>query len=200
MNIIDSIRVQRFHQSRIADFGEESTQALGWKNFHSQQARFEMLEGIGDMNNCSVLDIGCGHGDLRAYLDDKYPKMRYMGIDNMEVFLDIAIARYAHLPNTVFFLGDCYNAELPRMDYVLASGSLIYHSSHPDFIYNIITKLFITCRIAFGFNLLSRVEVPDGILVAHNPQVILEHCRTLTSNVVMHEGYIDDDFTIWMYK
>lgn len=200
MNLIDKAIIQRYHQARIQDFGEDTTQALGWKNFYSQQARFAMLEDIGDMNGCSVLDIGCGHGDLRVYLNDKYPQMRYMGIDQMEEFLDIAIERYAHLPETAFFLGDCYSAELPRMDYVLASGSLSYHSTEPDFIYQIITKLFYTCRIALGFNLLSRVEAPGGILMAYNPQQIVEHCHKLTSRVILHEGYFDDDFTVWMYK
>lgn len=200
MNVIDNIRVQRFHKSRIDDFGEGTTQALGWKNFYSQQARFAMLEGIGDMNDCSVLDVGCGHGDLRAYLDDKYPRMRYIGIDQMEEFLEIAVERYGDMPETSFFAGDCYTAELPRMDYVLACGSLSYHNSDSGFIYNIITKLFITCRIAFGFNLMSRVEAPGGILMAYNPQQILAHCQTLTSNVVLHQGYFEDDFTVWMYK
>lgn len=200
MNVIDNIRVQRFHKSRIDDFGEGTTQALGWKNFYSQQARFAMLEGIGNMNDCSVLDVGCGHGDLRAYLDDKYPRMRYMGIDQMEEFLEVAVERYGDMPETSFFAGDCYTAELPRMDYVLACGSLSYHNSDPGFIYNIITKLFITCRIAFGFNLMSRVKAPGGILMAYDVQQIMEHCKTLTSNVLLHQGYFEDDFTIWMYK
>ena len=200
MDLIDGLMVRSFHKARIRDFGEESTQALGWKNFYSQQARFAMLEGIGDMNGCSALDVGCGHGDLRAYLDDKYPQMRYLGIDQMEDFLDTAIERYAHLPETAFFLGDFYAAELPHMDFVIACGSLSYHRSDPDFIYQIITKLFKTCRIAFGFNLLSKVDAPGGILVAYDPQVILKHCQTLTGNVILHEGYFDGDFTVWMYK
>ncbi len=200
MNVIDNVLIHRFHEARIHDFGEGTAQALGWKNFHSQQARFAMLQGIGDMNNCSVLDVGCGHGDLRAYLGSQYPQLRYMGIDQMEEFLDIAIERYGHLPETAFFLGDCYTAELPHMDYVLACGSLSYYNSEPDFIFRVITKLFITCRIAFGFNLLSRVEAPGGILMAYNPLSIINHCSTLTSNVVLHEGYFDGDFTVWMYK
>jgi trans-aconitate methyltransferase len=200
MTIVDRLTVRRFHEIRVDQHGEGTTQALGWKNFHSQQARFAMLEDIGDMNDCSVLDIGCGHGDLRAYLDDKYPRLRYAGIDQMESFLDIAIDRYAHLPNTVFYHGDCYSAELPGMDYVLACGSLSYRNSDEDFIEQMISKLFNTCRIALGFNLLSRVDEPGGILMAYSPEVIVKYCRTLTDNVILHEGYFDDDFTIWMYK
>ena len=200
MNLIDYAHIHRFHEARIRDFGEGSTQALGWKNFYSQQARFAMLEDIGDMNDCSVLDAGCGHGDLRAYLDDKYPRMRYLGIDQMEDFLDVAIERYANLPETAFFLGDFYSAELPRTDYVLACGSLSYYSTEPDFVYQAITRLFNSCRIAFGFNLMSKVDHPGGVLVAYEPEAVMQHCRKLTDNVILHEGYFEGDFTVWMYR
>ena len=199
MTLVDNLNVRRYHEMRIKEHGEDSTQALGWKNFYSQQARFAMLEDIGNMNDHSVLDVGCGHGDLRAYLDDKYPRMRYAGIDQMESFLDIAIDRYAHLPETAFYQGDCYSSELPSMDYVLASGSLSYRNSDPSFIYQMITKLFNTCRIAFGFNLLSKIEA-GGILIAYDPETIIKYCRGLSTNVILHQAYFDDDFTVWMYK
>jgi hypothetical protein len=103
--------------------------------------------------------------------------MRYIGIDQMEDFLDIAIERCANFPETSFFLGDYYTGELPCMDYVIASGALSYHRSESDSICHIITKLFNTCRIAFGFNLLSKVDAPRGILVDYDPQEILKHCK-----------------------
>ena len=199
MTLVANLNVCRYHEMRIKEHGEDSTQALGWKNFYSQQARFAMLEGIGDMNDHSVLDVGCGHGDLRAYLDDKYPGMRYAGIDQMESFLDIAIDRYGHLPETAFYHGDCYSSELPAMYYVLASGSLSYHNSDPNYIEFMIAKLFNACRIALGFNLLSSIE-PGGILTAYNPEKIIQYCHTLTGNVILHENYIENDFTVWMYR
>ena len=200
MTLIDIINIRRYHETRSSEHGEDSTQALGWKNFYSQQGRFAMLEGIGDMNDCSVLDIGCGHGDLRAYLDEKYPRMRYIGIDQMESFLDIAIDRYGHLPDTAFYHGDCYSAELPSTDYVLASGSLSYHNSDPNYIENMIVKLFNASRIALGFNLLSKMDDPGRLLVAYDPEVIMKYCQTLSDRVVLHQGYFDDDFTVWVYR
>jgi SAM-dependent methyltransferase len=200
MNIIDKTVIKRFHQMRVQNFGEGTSKALGWHDDNSQLLRFTMLAGIGDMNNRSVLDVGCGYGDLSKFLYDKYPQLKYSGIDQSEDFLAIAQARYAYLPDTTFFIGDFTIADLPPTDYVLACGSLNYHTTEPGFIYKMITKLFNTCNIAFGFNLLSNVKNPNGILTAYNIDDIMGHCRTLTSQVILQDKYCDGDFTIWIYK
>jgi len=190
--------IRRFHEMRAKENGEGTARALGYRHDDDQLIRFAMLAGIGDINDCSVLDAGCGHGDLRGYLNDKYPRLSYTGIDQSESFLAIASERYAHLPETAFYLGDFCNAELPPADYVLASGSLNYHSSEPGFICNTITKLYHTSRVAFGFNLLSKID-PGGILVAYDADNIVQHCHTLTPKVVLHDNYLEGDFTVWMY-
>lgn len=200
MNIIDKTIIKRFHEMRTQEFGEGTSQALGWPDDDSQLLRFNMLAGIGDMNGHSVLDVGCGYGDLSAYLIGKYPRLKYAGIDQVEMFLSVAADRYANPPQISFYSGDITVAELPVTDYVLACGSLSYRTSDPNFIYKMIAKLFNTSRIAFGFNLLSKVKTPGGILMAYDPEVITEHCRTLTSNVLLHNNYCDGDFTVWMYK
>jgi trans-aconitate methyltransferase len=200
MGIIDKAVINRYHEIHVRDHGEGTVRALGWRHSEDQLVRFAMLAGIGNMNNCSVLDAGCGHGDLRAYLGDKYPRLRYIGIDQSEAFLSIASDRYTHLPETTFYLGDFSIAELPVADYVLVSGSLNYHNSDPGFIYKIIDKLFNTSRIALGFNLLSKVDAPDGILVSYDADDIVQYCRTLSDKVLLYDTYFEGDFTIWMYR
>jgi SAM-dependent methyltransferase len=200
MEFVDRSVIYRYHQERIEMFGAGTTSALGWKAEENQTKRFEILSQIGDMNGLSVLDVGCGHGDLRGYLGKKYPGLRYAGLDQMEEFLDVATERYGDLPDTTFYLGDCWTADLPNMDYVLACGLLAYRNSKPDFIFRMIDKLFASCRLGLGFNLLKKVDQPGGLLVDYDPQAILNYCRELTPKVVLREGYADDDFTIFMYQ
>jgi SAM-dependent methyltransferase len=200
MNLIEQALVRRFHKERIREFGAGNSRSLGWKADSSQLVRFGMLEGIGDMNGCSVLDAGCGYGDLRTYLAPKYPQLRYTGIDMLEEFITVAVERCGHLSDTAFYLGNFLEAALPNMDYVLASGSLSYRSADPDFIYKAITKLFNTCSIAFGFNLLSKIDYPDSIITIYPPTAIVRFCQTLTDKVVLHEGYFEGDFTVWMRR
>ena len=200
MNIIDRANILAFHKARIRDFGAGTERALGWKSTASQTARFDVLAGIADLDGQSVLDVGCGHGDLRAYLAERCPSVRYTGIDQMQDFLDVALSRYGEWPDTRFLLGDFSSAKLPEVDYVLASGAMGYRSSDPEFVFETITRLFEVCRIGLGFNVLCHVEYPDGILAACDPEAVLAHCRTLTENVVYRDDYLEDDFTVLMYR
>ncbi|OCX53156.1 hypothetical protein BEL04_02240 [Mucilaginibacter sp. PPCGB 2223] len=199
MGLIDWANIYRFNQACIKEHGNGDTRSLGWRDNNSQRLRFDALADIGDMTGHSVLDVGCGYGDLRDYLGARYPDITYTGIDNMQEFLTIAIERYGHLPDTTFLYGDFSNAILPRADYVFASGSLNYFNNEPGFIYRIIDKLFKTCNIAFGFNLLSDIA-PMGLLVAYDMNAIVKYCQKLSPNVILNNSYAADDFTIWMYK
>ncbi|HMC99152.1 MAG TPA: class I SAM-dependent methyltransferase, partial [Ferruginibacter sp.] len=173
MDLFDQAAIFRFHQNLTNEFGKGTTGALGWKLREGQQARFEMLSRIGDLNHHSVLDAGCGHGDLREFLGTKYHGLRYYGVEQIPSILQEAIDRYDHLPETYFYEGDFSAAELPAVDYVLACGALSYRNSDPLFALKTIQKLFNTARIGLGFNMLARIE-PAGLLEAYHPVYITE--------------------------
>jgi len=199
MELLDKANIFRFHNDLISRFGVGNTAALGWNEPAGQQVRFNILSGIGKFHNHSVLDAGCGHGDLYEYLVKLYPKLRYYGVEQIPHILQQAIDRYSHLPNTYFFEGDFSAADLPLVDYVIASGSLSYRNSDKLFVLKTIEKLFKTCRIGLGFNLLRTIEPADGFLEAYNPVYITEFCRKLTGHVVLTEDYYEEDYTVFMY-
>jgi SAM-dependent methyltransferase len=179
--------------------GRESSFALGWRNWEDQEVRFKALSGIADMSNCSVLDAGCGYGDLLPYLSLKYSDIHYTGIDQIDDFLAEAMRRYGNLPQNSFLKGDFMTMNLPTADFVLASGSLNYRSSDPDFIFKAITKLYRACHRGLTFNLLKHM-MPDGLLVAYDPAKILRYCRTHSARVELLCGYAKEDFTIYMHR
>ena len=199
MALLDTAGIFRFHKEQIKIYGAGTSEALGWENLEGQLQRFEILSGIGDLNHRSVLDAGCGHGDLRGYLQEKFPHVRYFGVEQMPELLDIASERYASLPETLFFQGDFTNAELPVTDYILLSGSLNYINSDPLFVLKTIEKLFNNCRIAFGFNLLSYADPAQGLIVSYKPAFIREYCERLSKQVHFFDHYKPNDYTIFMY-
>lgn len=199
MTIIDRITINRFHDDRTKEFGLGTVQALGWYDKESQRKRFEILSKIANLDNLTVMDAGCGHGDLCPFLLEKFPAINYVGIDNNPSLLDMALGRYGAYSQAKFLRGDFSGPEVPPADYVLCSGGISYRSQDTGFIKNIIEKLFHTCRYGFGFNLLSNVKNPGGILVAYDPKEILNICRQLTRHVQLYDNYSPKDFTVFIY-
>ena len=199
MNETDRASIENFHNKVIAEFGIGSVDALGWLSNASQQARFKTLSMLGDFTGKSVIDAGCGHADLLPWLSGMYTGIRYFGIEQLQVFLNVATERYGHLPNATFLPGDFSETALPVADYVIACGSLSYHNSDPNYIFKMIEKLFAHCRLGFGFNLLSAIQHPDPAIVFYNPDRIVEFCKTCSDNVLLKDGYWENDFTVFMY-
>jgi SAM-dependent methyltransferase len=199
MDLLDQAAIFRFHNKLANEYGRGTTGALGWKHPDGQQVRYKILSDIADLDNHSVLDAGCGHGDLREYLGNLYPRLRYYGVEQIPFLLQEAIERYSHLPDTYFFEGDFSASELPMVDYILGCGSLSYRNSDPLFVLKTIQKLFSNCRLGLGFNLLGKIEPPDGLLEVYNPVYILEFCRKLTDKVNLVKDYYEDDYTVFLY-
>jgi SAM-dependent methyltransferase len=174
--------------------------ALGWNTSDTQQIRFHILSQIADLSGQSVLDIGSGLGDFRPFLGERFARICYTGIDQMEEFICSAQKLYGGLPNTNFIQGNFWTSELADADYVFASGSLNYKHEDADFIFKMIEKLFLSCKKGLAFNLLSVVGHPPGELKAYNPDIIRSHCLGLTQKVEILEGYLDGDFTVFMKK
>jgi len=147
-----------------------------------------------------VLDVGCGHADLYAFLQPRFPGLRYCGIELLPELLDVAQARHGHDRHVTLGAGDFLRASLPPADYVLASGALNYQHRNPQFIFQAIEKLFDSCRLGLGFNLLSQVPGPEGLLRAYEPAAIVGFCQTLAREVQLRQGYWPDDFTVLMYR
>ncbi|MBE7174614.1 MAG: class I SAM-dependent methyltransferase [Williamsia sp.] len=199
-DLLDIAGIFRYHNALIEKHGSGSVGALGWLQRKGQQARFEKLSEISDMNGCSVLDAGCGHADLYPFLQKKYPLLTYYGCEQLPQLLNVAAQRYKGANNIRLYLGDFLQASLPASDYIIVSGSLNYRHREEDYIYEAIRTLFAHCQIGLGFNLLSGGTEPGTLLVAYHPHQILRFCQTLTPNVQLHQGYWKDDFTIFMFK
>lgn len=199
MTIQEKFSINRFHQSLIATHGIQSHHAAGWVSTHNQEIRQNALLKIADLNDCSVLDIGCGKGEFREKLSNIYPTARYIGIDINETLLDYAITNYGNIQETVFLKGDFSEAHLPATDYIIACGALSYYSEEDNYLYKLIEKFYLKAAMGFGFNLMSAVNDLSGLLKAYNPVQVLQFCESLSNKTVILDKYLENDFTIFMY-
>jgi SAM-dependent methyltransferase len=196
----DTATVHAYHKDRISRFGSKASEALGWKNKASQQQRFKDLAAIGNFGGRSVLDIGCGHGDLYPFLAKRYSVSHYTGLDNEAAFLTEAVSRYGAEANTRFLLGEFAATELPMADIVICCGALNYRNSDEDYIEQMIAKFFAACNLSLGLSLLKQVDFAEGILTKSEPDSVLGFCRQIAGKVELIDNHEQDYFTVFLHQ
>ncbi|WP_452223637.1 class I SAM-dependent methyltransferase [Lacinutrix chionoecetis] len=201
MTIIEKQNIKQFHAVRLKDKTITRSKMMGWTTKQAQQLRFEAIVSLFDFNNASVLDIGCGDGDFKAFLDERFVNIDYIGIDIQNQFIDFAKKRFKDQKNTWFYHTDFTTCQLPNVDVVVACGALSYKSAIPDFYTKMIEKFYKAASQAFIFNMLNAAYFESGnIIVAHSKTQIYEYCQTLSCNVKIVDNYLKNDFTIIMHK
>ncbi len=201
MNLIEKATIIHYHRHRIAEYQNGTAMALGWREKESQTRRFEVLSTVGDLNGCSVLDVGCGYGDLKGYLDQKVSGFTYIGIDQMPEFIAEAEERYQDCADTFFFQTDFTTVDFPQVDYVLASGALGYRCDNPAFYTNMIEKMYGAATRVLAFNMLDAdLFAEHPLLVGHDCDAVVAFCKGLSDCVEVVRGYLEDDFTVFVYK
>jgi len=170
-----------------------SHKSLGWGSEYSQQARFRALVEIsGFSNKDSVLDVGCGYGDLSIYI------VNYTGIDLRQSAISVANSKY----NDKFLCKSIYKIK-DKFDWVFASGifSLGYDEWLKDTT-NTIIKMFDTCKKGIAFNCLSSLSNknidPDNKFVDINE--IVPIISRLTNKFSIRHDYLPNDVTFYLYK
>ena len=163
--------------------------------------RFAVLAEIAELDGCCVLDLGCGYGDLKKYLDDRYTNYTYIGIEQMPEFIAQANARYGACPDTYFLRADFTNSILPEVDYILASGAFCYRCATDNFYPDMIQKMYAAARRGIGFNMLLAGAFPQHpLLIGHAPETIVAFCKSLSPRVRLVTDYLEDDFSVFVYK
>ncbi|MBP1638832.1 MAG: Methyltransferase type 12 [Bacteroidetes bacterium] len=196
MNLIEKATILHFHRHRLNIYGNGTFRALGWKSMESQAKRFEVIASACDLNNKSILDVGCGYGDLKEYLDERFTNFHYTGIDQQPKFIAEAKQVYANKPDTYFFQTDFTQVQFPKVDYKVASGALSYRSSNSRFVFEMIAKMYSAANQGVAFNLFNAETFPEHpILMGHNIKEVETFCHTLCPQVQVITGYFDDDYT-----
>jgi SAM-dependent methyltransferase len=209
MHFIDKFNIKHFHRKRSKIFGDDSARVLGWHSLDTQQKRFQALCQPLDLSNKSILDLGCGYGDLKHYIDKLNCQQdnsndniaHYVGIDQHSAFIKSARRQFINTENTEFIKADFSSMTLPKADIVMASGSLNYYSREKDYLQNVIISMCQSARYAVAFNLLDRRYFTSSkFLTSYEPKEVLGFCRLICANSQLFDQYEKNDFTIIMQR
>lgn len=200
--------LRQYYDDRLKDHGF-SAMGMGWKNETAQARRFEQVVKVINGNNFSINDLGCGSGDLFAYLSDQ-PGMQfsYSGYDMLENMIDHARSKYSTSDNATFRSISSAN-ELQPADYTVACGifNLRYSVPEKEWLEYILQTLEIMdarSKKGMSFNALtsySDKELMEEQLYYADPLFLFDHCKKKFSrNVALLHDYNEYDFTIIVRK
>jgi SAM-dependent methyltransferase len=169
----------------------------GWSDKSNQYKRFEVLTKIGVKKNDTILDIGCGGGELVNYLKTKRLKVDYVGIDINPYYLQIARTRY---PNNEFLSSNGWDLTTQDYDWAIASGIFTLETNITYILWYIGFIMERLVRKGFAFNLLNN-KAPEG-LVSYDPDAVKTAIedRFPEYKVEIVDGYLPDDFTVYVKK
>jgi len=204
-------KIQRHYERRITP-GRENFDVLDWCSAQSQRARFEVLVREVDLAGKSLLDVGCGLGDLLTFLERRRIGVDYTGVDLLERMVDLA--RRQH-PGGRFFCADLF-AKPPageeaagqpaamkqlldaRFDVVFSSGTFNLNLGNArQFLPRALARMLELARRHVVFNLLHvRARPRFSHCAYHEPREVLQILAQLPCRARIIDDYLPNDFTV----
>lgn len=187
---------------------EEPARQVSWRSRHDQELRFEnLLEAIDERGlgrGFSVLDVGCGLGDLWGYLRRSGREVtRYLGVDVVPEMVSRARRRH---PEGRFEVRDILAEPLTeRFDLVVCSGSLTVRvPAHERFVQQMLVQMCAQAELAVAVNFQSTRAYgvnpePHPALYHADPLRIYGVCRRICRWTALREDMLATDFTVYLY-
>ena len=200
MNIVDKKNNIERYNKRFEEFGY-SPKSLGWGK-GKQDIRFDILTSLYNCTNKTVLDIGCGFGDLNKTLTQKFGTYNYIGCDLCEKLIEEG---KKHYPNSKFYIGNFLEMDLKEdIDWAVASGPfnhIFEKTDNYEFIENMMKKAFDTVKDGFAFDFISdKVDFKAPEIFYSSPEKILSFAYKLSRNVVLRSDYMPFEFSVFVFK
>lgn len=198
--------VCEYYTNKVEEFGDTHL-GVDWNSKASQYLRFEQLSKVINEDQFSVLDYGCGYGELVNYLSQvENFEMTYFGYDISKEMLRQASSIFKYRQN-VSFLG---SLEKQKFDFVIASGVLnvkLNLASDNEWLDYVITTLNQMNELSvkgFSFNALTfyseKKNMKDYLYYA-DPIFLFDYCKKhFSKDVALLHDYKLYEFTLIIRK
>lgn len=206
--------------------GDPRSGKVGWHDQKIQYKRFECLLNIGVKNGDSILDFGCGLGDLYGYTKKINLNVDYVGVDINQDHIaeakDTYESKLRHLipfkkSKCEFHVINTIEDVHRDFDWFLASGSFTI-GFDMDEIMEVIDKAYYKSYKGVAFNLLIKKDwifadkefFTTGYYgaVLYNPEFVLKRLKQKYPNVYSMDSDLNyqskwgpiDDYTFYIKK
>lgn len=189
--------IERYNK-RLEQYGYDP-RTLGWTK-GKQDIRFNTLTQIGNFSNSSVLDVGCGFGDLYGFLKKKGITCDYTGVDLNINLISIGHKKY---PDATLIAMEFEDELLDKeYDWIVSSGMFNYRmKNNIRFIKNTVKKMFQMSIKGVATDFISSYVNfrYDDVYYAH-PETIFRFCKSLSRRVTLRHDYLPFEFSVYIYR
>jgi SAM-dependent methyltransferase len=163
-------------------------------------AAFAALEAAVALEGTTILDVGCGLGDLWAYLKTLGVRCEYVGVDVSEAMVVQARSKF---PDATFETRDILEWDPGRrFDYVVAIG--IHNVRIPGvepLLERMTKRQFELCSRAAHVSLLTdRYPAFGPKALSWRAEDVLSMALGITANVALRHDYLPNDFSVTLYR
>ncbi|CAG0969883.1 MAG: class I SAM-dependent methyltransferase [Candidatus Methanoperedens sp.] len=192
--------VKRYHD-RLDKYGYD-IRALASGVKDRQLIRFKIMSEVGELNNHSILDLGCGFADFYQYLKNGGINVDYTGYDIYPDFIHICRNKF---PEARFEIKDIQTDTIhQKFDYVISTQTFnnrLLYDNNEYLIKDIIRKAYDLSNIGVAIDMLtSYVDYKEDNLFYYNPEDVFKFCKSITKRVTLRHDYPLFEFTVYLYK
>ncbi len=174
---------------------------LGWESEEAQRLRFDMLLSSVNLEGKTLLDVGCGTGNLLEYIKSKGINVSYTGVDILEMMIKQARNKQldADFYHIDIFKNNIFNDG--SFDVIYASGIFNLNlGNNRTFLINALKLFFRLSSEAVVFNLLhcASPDREDEYFYFHPDEIseIITGFSNIIDRVEFVEAYLKNDFTV----
>lgn len=201
MKGIDITKTADLYNTRFDQYGRD-IKTVGWGSESSQHLRFDVLfRGI-DPKGKTILDVGCGFGDLIPYLEKRTDgDFKYIGIDVAEKLVSDASAIYRDTGRE-FYTGDIFSVKVSPVDISVLSGALSFKTDGIEvYAHDTMKKMFDLSREAASLNFLTKyVDFELEKNQHYQPEAVFCWAKQLSKRVNLIEDYPLYEFTVQILR
>jgi len=127
----------------------------------------QLLKGNSKDKTYSIIDLGCGHGDILRLVADfgrkKGYKFKLIGIDANQDTIDYANELSENYPELTFRNEDIFSDEFQKINYDIALTTLFLHHFKEEEIVDLLSSLSNKATLGIVVNDLQRSEIAYGL-------------------------------------
>ena len=192
------------YNNRLNSYGYDP-RSLGWGGGKERQnLRFDKTLNFINFTIQpihSILDVGCGFGDLGNWLSSHFPNIHYTGIDINSNLIEIGKRRFGL---NLYQKNNIFDFEENSFDFVISNGifnAQLLYENQLDYLEEYLISFHKICKVGFSCDFMSTyVDFKHPGSYHTKEQDVINIIKKFTKRYIIRNDYLDFEFMIYVFK